>query len=166
MTIIALETRIAVPAMRVFLLSLSVDVHKASTKQTNEEAIAGVTSGLMGPGDFVTWRARHFGLRLTQTSVISRYQAPDCFVDRMTQSAFRTFEYLHEFSCVSTHSTVMRDELLFSSPLGPLGAIVDRLLLKAYVTQFLEARNALIQTVAESANWTEYIPVDLRSSCT
>lgn len=46
MQIIELETRIAAPAMRVFLLSLNVDLHKASTAGTQEEAVAGVTHGL------------------------------------------------------------------------------------------------------------------------
>jgi hypothetical protein len=67
---IILETRIAAPAERCFLLSLSVDLHKASTEQTSEEAIAGVTSGIMGPGEDVTWRARHFGLMLTHATLI------------------------------------------------------------------------------------------------
>lgn len=165
MTTIKLETRIAAPAMRVFLLSLSVDLHKASTKQTNEEAVAGITSGTMGAGDVVTFRARHFGLRLTHTSEISQYQAPDYFVDRMTKGAFHSFEHLHEFSASPENETLMRDKLIFSSPFGPLGAVVDRLVLKAYLTHFLEERNRLIKTVAESADWRRFVPLSVQGEC-
>ena len=48
MQTITLDTRIAAPSGRCFLLSLSVDLHKASAKQTGEEAIAGVTHVLIG----------------------------------------------------------------------------------------------------------------------
>ena len=49
MQLIHIETKIAAPPGRCFLLSLSIDIHKASTKQTSERAIAGVTSGIIGP---------------------------------------------------------------------------------------------------------------------
>ncbi len=42
MQLILLETRIAAPPDRCFLLSLNIDLHKESTAQTSERAIAGV----------------------------------------------------------------------------------------------------------------------------
>ena len=52
----------------VFDLSRSIDLHKLSTVHTNETAIAGRTSGLIGLNESVTWRAKHFGIYQKLTS--------------------------------------------------------------------------------------------------
>ena len=57
MAVITLVTEIKAPIGRVFDLSRSIDLHTASVGHTGEQAIAGVTSGLIGPGEEVTWRA-------------------------------------------------------------------------------------------------------------
>jgi hypothetical protein len=62
MPLIELTTIIAAPIERCFDLARSIDLHKLSTEGTEEEAIAGVTSGLIGKDQQVTWRARHFGI--------------------------------------------------------------------------------------------------------
>jgi hypothetical protein len=59
---IELATSIAAPIERVFDLARSIDLHMKSTSRTGERAIAGTTSGLIGLGQGVTWRARHFGI--------------------------------------------------------------------------------------------------------
>jgi hypothetical protein len=51
MPVINLHTQINAPIGIVFDLSRSIDLHKISTAHTNEEAIAGVTSGLIGMGE-------------------------------------------------------------------------------------------------------------------
>jgi hypothetical protein len=55
-------TIIDAPIERCFDLSRSVEVHLLSNVHSGEQAIAagGVTSGLVGLGQQVTWRARHF----------------------------------------------------------------------------------------------------------
>lgn len=164
MQTIHLTTRIAAPAMRVFLLSLSVDLHTESTKQTNETAVAGVTHGLMQMGDLVTWKARHFGLMLTHTSRITQYTAPGMFEDTMTKGAFKSFVHIHRFK-TEAECTAMTDELTFRSPLGFLGAAVDHLVLRTYLTRFLEERNRLIREVAESDRWQQFVPSDLQGHC-
>jgi hypothetical protein len=62
MSVIQLTTIILAPVERVFDLARSIDLHVASTAHTGERAVAGVTSGLLGPGEEVTWRAKHFGV--------------------------------------------------------------------------------------------------------
>jgi hypothetical protein len=61
MSVIELATSIAAPTERVFDLARSIDLHTERTAGTGERAVAGVTSGLIGLGEEVTWRARHFG---------------------------------------------------------------------------------------------------------
>ena len=50
---IVLETKIHAPLDRCFDLSRSIDLHKISTEHTNEEAIDGVTSGLISLNESV-----------------------------------------------------------------------------------------------------------------
>ena len=149
MQVITLETKIAAPVQRCFLLSLNVDLHVQSTAKTNERAIAGITHGLMELGDKVTWRARHFGLMLTHETLISRYEMPLYFQDVMLKGMFRSFVHDHYFTHVLGDQTLMRDKLSFEAPLGPIGRVVEVLILKNYLSEFLRSRNTLIRHVAE-----------------
>jgi len=158
MQTIQMETRIAAPTERCFLLSLSVDLHIASTAETRERAIAGVTHGLIGPGERVTWKGRHFGLTLTHESLISKYERPRYFQDVMVRGVFRSFEHDHFFEPVGD-GTQMRDELRFAAPLGPLGWLAERLFLRRYFAIFLRDRNLAIKQIAEAKSevWQPYL---------
>jgi ligand-binding SRPBCC domain-containing protein len=155
---IVLETRIAAPTERCFLLSLSIDLHLASTTQTGEHAIAGVTRGLIGLGETVTWQGRHFGILLAHETLITEYNNPSYFQDVMVKGAFHSFVHDHHFEPIKSNGTLMRDRLQFSAPLGPLGLIVEHLVLRRYLTQFLAERNRVIQRVAEDKKeWKQYV---------
>ena len=84
MPLIVLETRIRAPRERVFDLARSIDAHQSSTSGTSERAVAGVTSGLIGLGEEVTWRARHLGVtqhltvRATFRTSCSAAPSPTC----------------------------------------------------------------------------------------
>jgi ligand-binding SRPBCC domain-containing protein len=154
---IQLETRIAAPAARCFLLSLSIDLHVDSTASTRERAIAGVTTELIGVGESVTWRGRHFGFMLSHTSRITRYEPPVFFQDVMTAGKFRSFEHDHRFH-EQGGQTMMQDELRFSALLGIFGLAAEKLVLRNYLTRFLRERNEFVKKIAESEKWREYLP--------
>ncbi len=160
MQFIRLETKIAAPPERCFLLSLNIDLHKESTAQTSERAIAGVTSGIIGANQTVTWQGRHFGFMLTHETLISEYDRPYHFQDIMLRGMFKRFVHDHFFDELPDGSTLMRDELRFSAPFGPIGWLVETLVLRSYLTHFLIERNHLIQVVAESdeTRWRRYLP--------
>lgn len=157
MQIVTLETKIAAPIERCFLLSLSIDLHLATVAHTEERAIAGTMSGLIGMGESVTWRGRHFGLMLTHTSKITHYERPYRFQDEMTHGLFAYFIHDHRFQ-EEAGATHMIDELRFASPLGPLGKLVDRLVLREHMKRFLDERNQNLKRVAESEEWRRYLP--------
>jgi ligand-binding SRPBCC domain-containing protein len=154
--VIDITTRIQSPIQRVFDLSRSVDLHTASTAHTHERAVAGVTAGLMGLGQEVTWRARHFGIWQNLTSRITAFEPPSHFRDSLVRGAFRRFDHDHFFS---EHGdiTLMRDVFDYDSPFGVLGRIADRLFLKRYMKQLLVSRNAVIKVAAETDEWRRYI---------
>lgn len=152
MPLVELTTVIHAPIERCFDLSRSIDLHKLSTTGTREEAIGGVTSGLIGMGQHVTWRARHFGVRQTLTSRITRYEYPVYFRDEMEQGAFKMICHDHVFER-SGGATFMKDRFEFESPVGILGAIADKLVLEKYLRNFLIRRNRVIKEAAESETW-------------
>lgn len=153
---IELATRIAAPRERCFDLARSVELHVATTTATGERAVAGKTSGLLGPGDVVTWRARHLGVVQSLTGRISGYDRPRWFQDEMLRGAFASLRHDHFFD-EADGGTLMRDVLTFSAPLGPLGWIAERLFLRTYMRRFLETRNRAFKAVAESGDWTRYV---------
>ena len=151
MPVIHLATRIKAPIELCFDLSRDIDLHMQSTGHTREVAIAGVTSGLIGPDQEVTWEATHFGVRQRLTSRITAYRRPYHFRDSQVRGAFKRFDHDHFFS-ESDGATLMRDVFDFDSPLGILGTIANRVYLTRYMTSFLERRNRLVKEVAERAS--------------
>ena len=105
-----------------FDLSCDIDVHAGSMSASGERAVAGVTSGRIGPGQQVTWRARHFGIVWQMTSVISAHQRPHRFVDEMVR--------------------------------GPIGRLLDGLVLRRHLRRLLERRNRHIKELAEGSSPT------------
>lgn len=152
MPVIHLTTEIKAPIGRCFDLSRSIDLHLISTSQTNEKAIAGVTKGLIGLNEEVTWRARHFGIYQNLTSRITVYQYPTLFVSNMVQGAFKKIEHSHVFE-EKNGITLMQDFFDFEAPFGILGAFVSKYFLLTYMKALLEERNRVIKSAAESDDW-------------
>ncbi len=151
MPTIKLLTKIIAPIERVFDLSRDIDLHKLSSQKTKEEAIAGKTSGLIGLGESVTWRAKHFGIWLTHTSKITEFEQLNYFVDEMTKGAFKSFRHEHRFQEMES-ITLMTDILEFESPLGFLGRLFNKWVLTNYLRRFLTVRNEVIKAEAERPN--------------
>ena len=154
---IELKTSIAAPVERCFDLSRNIDLHVASTQGTGERAIAGTTTGPIGPGETVTWKGRHFGLMLTHTSRITAYERPYHFQDSMSRGAFRSYTHDHYFE-PSDGGTLMTDVMEFTAPLRPFGWLAEVLVLERHMRVFLEHRNAFVKRVAESGEWKDYVP--------
>ena len=149
MPIIRLETLIAAPVETCFDLARDVDLHQRSTAASGEKAVAGVTSGLMGLGDEVTWEATHFGVRQRLTSRISEFDRPNRFVDEMVRGTFARLRHTHDFLRQDA-GTLMVDVFDYTAPLGPLGRLADVIFLRRYMTRFLQQRNAYLKSVAEA----------------
>ena len=154
---IKLETIINAPIEICFDLSRSIDLHKLSTTKTNETAIAGVTEGLIGQDEFVTWQATHFGFRQKLTSKITGYNRPFHFRDEQLKGVFKLLKHDHSFEH-KNNATLMTDAFYYESPYGILGRIFNKIILTKYLRKFLVERNELIKEIAESGQWKEYLP--------
>lgn len=132
-------THASLPKAELFDRARSIDAHKDSMVKSREEAIAGVTAGLISLGEEVTWRAWHFGLPLQMTSRIIEMQSPDYFIDEQVKGPFRLFRHRHEFS-ENAVGTTMIDRIEFTAPFGPVGRLAERLVLTRYLTNLIEER--------------------------
>ncbi|WP_198661718.1 SRPBCC family protein [Lewinella sp. IMCC34183] len=111
---------------------------------------------MIGAGESVTWRARHFGIYQTLTARVTDYDRPTFFADEMVQGAFRRFRHEHRFGSIAT-GTLMTDVFDYTAPLGVLGRLADWLFLEAYMTRLLHRRNLVIREFAESDRWREVL---------
>jgi ligand-binding SRPBCC domain-containing protein len=153
---IELTTIIAAPPERCFDLSRSIDAHMASTDWTGECAIAGVTSGLIGPGQEVTWRGRHFGISVTHTSRITAYDPPRYFQDSMVRGMFRQFCHDHYFA-LQDGRTVMKDVMQFEAPLGLAARVIESVILERHMRSLLARRNQYLRQIAETDEWRRFL---------
>ena len=74
---------------------------------------------------------------------------PAFFQDRMTRGAFRSLEHDHHFAPTAA-GTRMTDVLRFAAPFGPIGWVVERLVLAPHLRRFLSTRGASLKRAAES----------------
>ena len=157
MALITLETVVDAPRERVFDLARSIDAHQDTAAATGERAVAGVSSGLLGPDDEVTWRARHFGVVQRLRVKMTQFERPAHFQDTMVEGAFHAMKHDHFFE-ERQGRTVMQDRFEFVAPLGILGRIAEKVFLTHYMRRFIEDRNAILKRIAESDEWQKYIP--------
>lgn len=140
-------TELAAPVEVCFDLSRSIDLHLESMIVSGERAVAGVTAGLIGAGEEVTWEARHLGRRWRMTSRIVEFEPPHHFVDQMVRGPFASFRHDHRFEAAGG-GTRMTDVIAFR--MGPplIGRLADPCAL-AYLRRLLRLRIATIRATAE-----------------
>lgn len=151
MQTIRIETFIAASPERCFDAARDLDLHVKLAGNTSERAVGGRLSGLIENGEEVTWRARHFGVVQHLTSRITAFDRPRSFQDSMQRGAFRTFVHDHVFE-PENGGTRMIDVLVFSAPLGILGRVAEKLVLRSYLERFLVLRAAGIKSFLESGS--------------
>ncbi len=152
MPTIKLETIINSSIETCFDLSRSIDLHKISTANTNERAIDGTTSGLINLGEFVTWKAKHFGITQKLTSKITAFDRPYHFRDEQQKGAFKYIIHDHYFTA-NGNDVIMKDIFQFQSCFGFTGKLFDKIILTRYLKNLLIHRNDIIKEYAESEKW-------------
>lgn len=148
MPVLRIQTEIYAPADICFDLSRSIDLHLESMIGSQERAVAGVTSGLIGNGQEVTWEAQHFGRFWQMTARITEFDRPHRFVDEMVRGPFRSFRHEHLFTAQGER-TQMTDVLHFR--MGPVmaGRLADPIAF-LYLRRLLVMRSTATKRMAEA----------------
>lgn len=148
MPVFTVTTPIRAPLEVCFDLSRDLELHVRSFGHTGERIVEGPGCRLIELGQRVTWEARHFGVRQRLTAEITAFDRPRYFQDTMRRGAFARFQHDHHFAREG-ELTLMRDVIDFASPLGPLGRVVDALVLTRYLRNLIAGRAAVIRAEAE-----------------
>ena len=156
MPFIHLTTFIAAPPERVFDLSRSMELHKASMKKHKEKIVDGTISGLMNLNDTVTWSAKHLFKQRRLKIKITKIQRPQYFVDEQVEGDFKMLKHEHYFKSVQ-NGTIMIDQFHFETPHGLTGKIINKIYLEKYMQQLLSERNIIIKQAAEGNLWNQYL---------
>ena len=151
MPLIELKTAINATPATCFDLSRSIDLHVVAPTPLKHRAVAGVTSGLIGLGEQVTWKGSFFGVSQHMTSKIVAFDAPRTFTDEMQRGPFKRWRHTHLFEATE-EGTLMHDHVEFASPFGPLGAAFDAVFLLKFMTRLLVAQNEYLKEAAEGRN--------------
>ncbi|MGC4035544.1 MAG: SRPBCC family protein [Chitinophagaceae bacterium] len=158
MPTIHLTTFIAAAPEVVFDLSRSVELHKKSMEQHQEEAVAGTRYGLMEKEDTVTWKAKHiFKTRVLRVKIIGMKKAEQ-FTDEQLDGDFKLMRHEHYFKPCQ-NGTIMIDLFHFESPYGAIGKWFNFFFLTRYMKKMLEHRNNLIKEIAETGKWKQLLAV-------
>ncbi|GAA4157310.1 hypothetical protein GCM10022286_08780 [Gryllotalpicola daejeonensis] len=135
-----------------FDLSLDIGAHVASMHGSRERAVAGVTTGRIGLGETVTWKAWHLGIRFTMTSRILELDRPHRFVDAQIAGPFREFRHEHRFERLGD-VTRMTDTITLASPI--FAPLVEPLILVPYLRRLIARRNAQLLALLDREATTQ-----------
>jgi ligand-binding SRPBCC domain-containing protein len=155
MPILTFEMKVRAPVERCFDLSRSIDLH--SSLRPKHAAVGGVTHGLIGKGETVSWKGSLSGFTLRHTSLVDEFDRPNYFRDVMVKGLFKDYEHQH-FLAQEGEYTKMRDVVTFHAPFGIFGLIAEAVFVTRYLTRLLNSRNEIMKKVAESGEWKEYLP--------
>jgi hypothetical protein len=138
---------------RCFQLAVSIDLQSAAT---GYKAIDGVTSGLIGPGDTVTWQGRRFGMRGSHKILIEAWHPYTYFRGIMVEGRFTGYEHDHHFAPLND-GTRIREEIRFMASSSMLGRLREKFILQKKLMKMLKAQSALIKQAAESDRWHDFL---------
>ena len=146
------STVIRAPIERCFTLSTNIALVQ---KELGMHPVAGRTSGCIQAGDTVRWEGWQLGFPNFHVSLISQFDPPFYFQDRMLQGRFRTFEHDHRFREIDG-GVLLEDELRFTMPLALPGRLVGQFVLVPHISRLLRERFAMLKGIAESEAWRDY----------
>ncbi|HUQ77295.1 MAG TPA: NAD(P)H-binding protein [Patescibacteria group bacterium] len=86
------------------------------------------------------------GIPLTWTTKITGYEPPNGFRDIQLRGPYRRWEHAHTFEPVPG-GTLVRDEIEYAVPLGPLGDVANRLVVRSELERIFRHRAETIRTV-------------------
>jgi ligand-binding SRPBCC domain-containing protein len=156
MPTIHLTSFIAAPRDVVFDLSRSISLHKISMEHTGEQAIAGITSGLISKDETVTWKGKHLFKMRFFTSKITEMLPYEKFTDKMIKGDFKSFEHQHFFK-PTDNGTLIIDIINYETPYGRLGSLVNKFFLNSYLEKLIIHRNEVIKQYAEGEKWRAFL---------
>lgn len=95
-------------------------------------------------GTTIDYRLRLHGLPIRWRTLIEVWEPPHRFLDLQLQGPYRLWSHLHEF-VPTDGGTLIRDDVVYALPLGPLGEMAHRILVERDVEEIFAFRRTAIE---------------------
>jgi hypothetical protein len=172
------------PIERVFALSTRVELVKDTLGMNLVASPGTVAAGHIEANSRVHWRGWKFGLPTEHHTLITGFSEPHVaevsaedstlnghlvawFQDSQEKGRFAEFQHDHYFRAAIAEPTsdeatgqpitLLHDEVRFSLPFGPLGAVAATLLLAPHIQALCAQRFARIAELAEGEGWRAWL---------
>jgi hypothetical protein len=138
------ETRLDAPIERVFPFFAEADNLDLLTPSTLAFSIVTPRPIAMAEGTTIDYALRLGGLPMRWRTVIERWQPGALFVDAQHRGPYRAWWHEHHFTA-DGDTTVMVDRVFYAPPLGPLGALAQRLLVRPMLARIFGYRQHAVR---------------------
>lgn len=146
------SVELAAPIERVFAFHLDTrNAAKISPPDTQVVRVEGEFPLVEGAEVRLTVRQRPLPFAQTWRIRIERVSEPTAVVDVMLSGPFAAWRHEHLFADLGDGRTRMTDRVSYRAPLGPLGALADRLVLHRLLERSFRIRHELTRAVFETS---------------
>lgn len=104
------------------------------------------------PGLMIRYRVSPLArVPLTWVTEITHVRAPDYFVDEQRIGPYRLWHHEHTFRAVDASHTEVRDLVHYVPPLGPIGAILNNLVIRRQLERIFDFRERQLRAMCGEA---------------
>lgn len=146
------ESRIAAPPADVFAFHESPGALRRLTPPGREVDVESGGDSIR-PGSRVVLRMALGPFRLRWVAVHTEYDPPHLFADRQESGPFASWYHRHRFLDDGRGGTILRDEIDFTPPLGPLGRLLAGAWLRRTLGAMFDYRHDATRRIVESGDF-------------
>jgi ligand-binding SRPBCC domain-containing protein len=95
---------------------------------------------VMAQGTLLRYRLRVHGVPVRWLTQITEWEPPRRFVDEQLEGPYALWRHTHAFEDDGAGGTLMRDEVRYALPLGALGELAHRLLVRRDLARIFDYR--------------------------
>ena len=105
------------------------------------------------PGMMIRYRVSPLlNVPVTWVTEITHVHAPHYFVDEQRVGPYRMWHHEHTFRAVDAEQTEVHDLVHYVPPLGPLGAILNRLAIRPQLERIFDFREARLRAITGASS--------------
>lgn len=106
---------------------------------------------VMAAGTLLEYRLELHRVPIRWQTRIEIWEPPLRFVDVQVQGPYSLWEHTHLFEAVGPEETIIHDRIRYAIPLGPLGALADRLFVRRDLRRIFDFRaRAVAERIADA----------------
>ena len=99
----------------------------------------------MGAGTLLDYRLRLHRVPIRWQTRIETWEPPRRFVDVQVRGPYKLWEHTHTFEEDGPGATIIHDRIRYSIPLGPIGTLAERVLVRRDLRQIFDYRRDAIE---------------------